>query len=403
MADDGMVKMFRSLKEWIHVFLGVSNYENALQKFFENGVFMNGEIMSTIFGISGHSKEVFAKFFKLPSEGILGFSNLPAKAMAYMSETFFATGAPFRPLSKKNDMKVDYRLLNDIVAKSLTAKAGSFDAVTTERLNIMVAISTGIKVNWAHVLFTILTDWQAVLWHPIEFAVGKTGLRGSWGIRGSPSPQSVEHQVCSHLQAKNLASVKLEGATKHIGEKATGDAEPKKKTALPKSKRPVEEIPIQPAQMRPVASSDSAERPLETLAMTRPEVTLPETQEVQAHISYSWWSSSGSIPEGPEEEAAHAAQMGSIAGGEDILEAAGNADDGGRVDTKATRADDSLIRRTDLWIGVVIDIDAKGKELLEEFERPSKQSYSNKIISACNGSRADQVGVEQEKSILVQE
>lgn len=50
---------------------------------------------------------------------------------------------------KKKEMKVEYRLLNDIVEKSLTSKAGSFDAFTIEMLEMMVAICIRIKINWS--------------------------------------------------------------------------------------------------------------------------------------------------------------------------------------------------------------------------------------------------------------
>ncbi|KZV54908.1 hypothetical protein F511_31331 [Dorcoceras hygrometricum] len=60
---------------------------------------------------------------------------------------FSHTVVPFKPSSKKREMKVEFRLLNDIVAKCLTAKAGSFDVVTGKMFEIMVAISAGIKVN----------------------------------------------------------------------------------------------------------------------------------------------------------------------------------------------------------------------------------------------------------------
>ncbi|KZV58374.1 hypothetical protein F511_15497 [Dorcoceras hygrometricum] len=58
--------------------------------------------------------------------------------------------------NKKKEMKVEYRMLHDIVAKALYAKAGSFDVVTSEKFDFMVAISAGLKVNWAHVLFQTL-------------------------------------------------------------------------------------------------------------------------------------------------------------------------------------------------------------------------------------------------------
>ncbi|KZV19837.1 hypothetical protein F511_34499 [Dorcoceras hygrometricum] len=55
-------------------------------------------------------------------------------------------------------MKYEFRLLNDILAKAVTVKAGSFDAVTIERFQMMTAIHYGLKVNWGKVLFTVLKD-----------------------------------------------------------------------------------------------------------------------------------------------------------------------------------------------------------------------------------------------------
>ncbi|KZV29306.1 Tau class glutathione S-transferase [Dorcoceras hygrometricum] len=44
---------------------------------------------------------------------------------------FFDTGVPVKSSCKNMAMKVEYGLLNDIIAKSLTAKAGSFDRLPT--------------------------------------------------------------------------------------------------------------------------------------------------------------------------------------------------------------------------------------------------------------------------------
>ncbi|KZV20943.1 splicing factor 3B subunit 1 [Dorcoceras hygrometricum] len=55
-------------------------------------------------------------------------------------------------------MKFEYRLLNDILAKTVTVKAGSFDAVTHERFLMMSAIHGGVKVNWGRLLFNIFKD-----------------------------------------------------------------------------------------------------------------------------------------------------------------------------------------------------------------------------------------------------
>ncbi|KZV29164.1 hypothetical protein F511_40128 [Dorcoceras hygrometricum] len=53
-------------------------------------------------------------------------------------------------------MKVEHRILHDIVAKSLRAKMGSFDVVTTETFEMMVVINAGMKVNWRHILLQTL-------------------------------------------------------------------------------------------------------------------------------------------------------------------------------------------------------------------------------------------------------
>ncbi|KZV38343.1 hypothetical protein F511_21613 [Dorcoceras hygrometricum] len=102
--------------------------------------------------------DVFAEAFHLPTEGMVSFSELSAKEVEEMKALFSSTGVPFRPPKKKKDMKVEYRLLHDIVAKSLCAKAGSFDVVTTKKLEMMVAISAGLKVNWGHIVFQTLVS-----------------------------------------------------------------------------------------------------------------------------------------------------------------------------------------------------------------------------------------------------
>ncbi|KZV30401.1 splicing factor 3B subunit 1-like [Dorcoceras hygrometricum] len=55
-------------------------------------------------------------------------------------------------------MVFEFRLLNDILAKYVTVKAGSFDAVTHERILMMTAIYGGVPVNWGRLLFKIFKD-----------------------------------------------------------------------------------------------------------------------------------------------------------------------------------------------------------------------------------------------------
>ncbi|KZV51424.1 hypothetical protein F511_35846 [Dorcoceras hygrometricum] len=102
------------------------------------------------------TKDVFAETFGLMYEGMVGFLDLPAQALAKMRMRFSSTDFPFRTPNKKREMKIEYRLLHDIVAKALCAEAGSFDLVTSEKFDLMVVISASLKVNWAHVLFQTL-------------------------------------------------------------------------------------------------------------------------------------------------------------------------------------------------------------------------------------------------------
>ncbi|KZV14182.1 hypothetical protein F511_14629 [Dorcoceras hygrometricum] len=56
----------------------------------------------------------------------------------------------------KKEMKIEYHLLHDILAKTLFVTAGSFDAVTRDRFLLMTAITFDVKVNWGSLLFGVL-------------------------------------------------------------------------------------------------------------------------------------------------------------------------------------------------------------------------------------------------------
>ncbi|KZV23387.1 hypothetical protein F511_09132 [Dorcoceras hygrometricum] len=152
--------MFKSLEaSGLNGFLGVSGsiFEGSLNEFFANAMVISGTIVSSV----AKRKlvimmDVFAEAFQLLTEGLVIFSDLPAKAVAEMKAFFSSTGVPFRPPNKQKDMKVEYWLLHDIVAKYLCTKAGLFDLVTSKKLEMMVAINAGLKVNWGHILFQTL-------------------------------------------------------------------------------------------------------------------------------------------------------------------------------------------------------------------------------------------------------
>ncbi|KZV18581.1 hypothetical protein F511_42280 [Dorcoceras hygrometricum] len=131
MEHTGMIRMFKSLEETGPMgFMEASRsvYEGAVFEFFGNTTIIAGTIVSFVANRKlVVTKDMFAEAFGLPTEGLV---------------------AP----NKKKEMKMQYRLLHDIVAKALCAKSGSFDVVTSEKFDLMVATSAGLKVNWAQIL-----------------------------------------------------------------------------------------------------------------------------------------------------------------------------------------------------------------------------------------------------------
>ncbi|KZV46549.1 hypothetical protein F511_42158 [Dorcoceras hygrometricum] len=141
-------------------FLGcpVVYYEAALIEFFENGsVREDGMVVSTIRGRNVEiSEEMFATEFGLPTEGLTDVSDVP-KDLVFDARSLFSESEEQVSISCfKKEMKIEYRLLHDILAKMLFVKAGSFDAVTRERFMLMTAITFDVKINWGSMLFGVL-------------------------------------------------------------------------------------------------------------------------------------------------------------------------------------------------------------------------------------------------------
>ncbi|KZV20075.1 Pentatricopeptide repeat-containing protein [Dorcoceras hygrometricum] len=104
------------------------------------------------------SEELFAGSFDLSSEGLTTVNELPKELIKEARKTFSASREPIKTSCKKKEMKVEFRLLNDILAKTVTTKAGSFYAVTHQRFLLMAAIHGGIKIYWSKFLFSILKE-----------------------------------------------------------------------------------------------------------------------------------------------------------------------------------------------------------------------------------------------------
>ncbi|KZV32279.1 delphilin-like [Dorcoceras hygrometricum] len=137
MGEPGMVSMFQALiASGLQGFLGCPAvvYEDALVEFFAHGTVRDGLVVSTVYGVTIEiSEKLFTETFDLPVDG-----------------------EPVTLSGLKSQMKMHYRLLCDIMAKSISVKAGSFNAITVEKFSLLTAVVCNVKMNWGSVLFGIL-------------------------------------------------------------------------------------------------------------------------------------------------------------------------------------------------------------------------------------------------------
>lgn len=112
--------------------------------------------------ISGHSvtvdEEYFSNMFKMQKEGISSFTDVSYIEIEEMQVLFSATGNAFKISEQKRDLKFDYQVLANIVAKGILSKACSFAFVTLEKFQVITAIVKGVKVNWSSILLGIFKN-----------------------------------------------------------------------------------------------------------------------------------------------------------------------------------------------------------------------------------------------------
>ncbi|KZV17440.1 hypothetical protein F511_42314 [Dorcoceras hygrometricum] len=158
MDDQAMVSMFQSLMDsGLTGFLGCPAviYEDALVDFFENASVRDGVIISTVAGqLVEISEEWFAESFDLPVYGLGDLSAIPKDVIFDSRSIVSLSGEPISLSGGKNQMKIEFRLLCDIMAKAISVKAGSFNAITVEKFSLMTAIVCGVQMNWARILFS---------------------------------------------------------------------------------------------------------------------------------------------------------------------------------------------------------------------------------------------------------
>ncbi|KZV27750.1 hypothetical protein F511_40607 [Dorcoceras hygrometricum] len=167
-----MVSMFKNLESTgLRGFLGCPSvlYERELEQFFDTSMVKDGDITCEISGkVVAISEDLFAGVFGLPTAGLVDLSKVP-KDLVYDARSIFSqSGEPISTYGKKRLMKYEYRLLNDILAKSVTVTAGSFDDVTHERFLMMTAIHFGIQGD------PIVTIGEATSFPPLKILSAKT-------------------------------------------------------------------------------------------------------------------------------------------------------------------------------------------------------------------------------------
>ncbi|KZV29983.1 splicing factor 3B subunit 1-like [Dorcoceras hygrometricum] len=132
---------------------------DSKEQFFNTALVKENEILCVIHGkVVVITEDRFAGVFELPTEGLTDFSEVP-KNLAFDARSLFSQSRePNKTSCKKRKMKHEFLLLNDILANSMTVKAGSFNAVTHERFVLMTAIHFDLKVNWSKLLFDTLKE-----------------------------------------------------------------------------------------------------------------------------------------------------------------------------------------------------------------------------------------------------
>ncbi|KZV39095.1 hypothetical protein F511_28985 [Dorcoceras hygrometricum] len=120
MEHTGMARMFKSLEDTgLKGFLAatISVFESIVVEFFANAKVVAGTVISSV--ALAVTKEVLLEAFGLPTEGIEIFWIFLIRTVVEMRGRFSSSDVPFRAPSKKKEMKMEFRLLHDIVSKAL--------------------------------------------------------------------------------------------------------------------------------------------------------------------------------------------------------------------------------------------------------------------------------------------
>ncbi|KZV54795.1 hypothetical protein F511_04417 [Dorcoceras hygrometricum] len=197
------------------------------------------------------TKDLFAEAFGLPIEGMVGFIDLPTQARRMR---FSGTDVPFLAPNKKKEMKVEYRLLHDIVEKALCAKHGSFDVTLVAMVHTPSRQSQGFAVQLSVLLERVVKAdlGESVKLHPLK--------------RTKPVEKEVEKEAEEKKKKEKvvLAKKQVVAGNQDAPEKSTSGT-----------------------------SSDEDSRPLSKLGVVKKDGTAPKRKLAESNY--------GQIPEIPAE------------------------------------------------------------------------------------------------------
>ncbi|KZV42785.1 hypothetical protein F511_25278 [Dorcoceras hygrometricum] len=294
MNHPGMVSMFQALiASGLEGFLGCTTvvYEAALVDFFENASVRDGVIISTVAGqLVEISEEWFAEMFELPVDGLADVSEMPKDKIFDARSIVSMTGEPVILSGLKSQMKIHYRLLCDIMAKSIYVKTGSFNALTVEKFSLMTAVVCNVKMNWGRVLFGILKKMVTSGTKQAKgFAIQISLLLAN--VPNFELGESSEFPSSKILTEKTvhryIAVIDKSGAQDDdVAPKAT--KAPKKRTADVPADVPVEAVPIQMIEGSTApAADDTADQPaaVDAFPADRPAEEVESVERVDEKLA----------------------------------------------------------------------------------------------------------------------
>ncbi|KZV38962.1 hypothetical protein F511_30019 [Dorcoceras hygrometricum] len=275
MDDPGMVSMFEALMaSGLRGFLGCPAvvYEDALVDFFENASVRNGVVFSTVGGqIVKISEKLFTESFDLPVDGLGDLSEMPKDAIFDARSIVSLSGEKINLSGRKNQVKMPFRLLCDIVAKTISVKAGSFNAITVEKFSLMTAVVCGVKMNWAKYLFGILKKMVAVKTKQAKgFAIQISLLLATFpAVELGEASEFPASKILSKKIVLRFVSINDRYGAEEITEAAKKKAVSKKRTAadieaaVPKKKRSLKKKSISSLELVEVAEEALVVEPLD--------------------------------------------------------------------------------------------------------------------------------------------